>query len=646
MSDTNVQINTQVDGQYNADQIQVLEGLEAVRKRPGMYIGTTDSRGLHHCLKEVLDNSIDEAMAGYGDSIDVTVNPDGSLSVSDYGRGIPVEKHSQTGKSTLETVFTVLHAGGKFGGGGYKVSGGLHGVGASVVNALSTWLEVEVSRDGELYRQRYELGDPTGDLEVIGKSTATGTKVTFLPSPDVFSTVDWDVDFILNHLRNTCYLTKSLRINFFDKRQEPSSSYSFYFEGGVASYVRHMNAKHDTLTNVVYISRDNDDGYVEIAMQYNTTFSETIKCYTNNIINPGGGTHLTGFRTALTRVVNKYAREAGLLKDKDPNLTAEDMKEGLTAIISVKIGDPTFEGQTKDKLGNTEVRPMVDKLFSEALSTYLEENPNDAKAMVNKCALAARARMAARAAREAVVRKGALEGSTLPGKLADCASRKAEDCEIYIVEGDSAGGSAKMGRDRDIQAILPLKGKILNTEQARLDKILTNNEVKDMIVALGTGIGESFNIDRLRYHKIVIMTDADVDGAHIATLILTFFYRYMPEVLARRHLYIAKPPLYGITKGGKLHYVYSDAEKVEYLKELGVDEGESKVKIQRYKGLGEMNPEELWETTMDPEQRQMYQVTIEDAEKANNVFEVLMGSEVPPRKKFIQTNAKKVEVDV
>jgi DNA gyrase subunit B len=624
---------------YTADQIQVLEGLSAVRKRPGMYIGSTDVTGLHHLVWEIVDNAIDEAMAGFCNKVQVIVQKDGGLSVEDNGRGIPVDKHKKTGKSALETVITVLHAGGKFGDGGYKVSGGLHGVGISVVNALSEKMLAEVYRDGKIYRQEYGQGNVKGEVEVVGKSDKTGTKITFYPDKEIFDTVVFDFQTILNRLRQQAYLTKGVMITVVDEREE-DKKYKFYFEGGIKSYVQHLNLSKENICNVVYIEKDTDAGYIEVALQYNNSFQETIYTFANNIHTIEGGMHLTGFKSALTRTINAYARKAELLKEKDDNLTADDVREGLTAIVSVKLKDPQFEGQTKGKLGNAEMRTAVEAVFGEYFNQYLEENPAEGRAVVGKCHLAARARLAARAARDTVIRKGALEGMTLPGKLADCSSRDPVNSELFIVEGDSAGGSAKQGRDRETQAILPLRGKILNVEQSRLDKILANNEVKNLIVALGVGVGETFDAERLRYHKVVIMTDADVDGAHIRTLILTLFYRYFKELIEKGFIYIAQPPLYKVTMGKTIHYVYSDEEKEAYLKTLGK---EAKYSIQRYKGLGEMNPEQLWDTTMDPAKRAMLKVTVEDAERADQIFNTLMGAEVMPRKKFIQAYAKKVK---
>ncbi len=625
--------------EYGADQIQVLEGLTAVRKRPGMYIGSTDVTGLHHLVWEVVDNAIDEAMAGFCNEIVVTLQKDGGVSVEDNGRGIPVDKHKKTGKSALETVLTVLHAGGKFGDGGYKVSGGLHGVGVSVVNALSVKLMAEVYRDGNIYSQEYKLGDACNEVKITGKTEKLGTKITFYPDGDIFDTLEFDYQTILNRMRQQAYLTKGVRISIVDERQE-GKKYRFYFEGGIKSYVQHLNHNKDSIGGVVYIEKEVEEGIIEVALQYNNSFQETIYTFANNIHTVDGGMHLTGFKAALTRTINNYARTTEMLKEKDANLVADDVREGLTAVVSVKLADPQFEGQTKGKLGNAEMRTAVETVFGDAFVEYLEERPADARGIIGKCLLAARARLAARAARDTVIRKGLLEGMTLPGKLADCSSKDPANSEIYIVEGDSAGGSAKQARDRETQAILPLRGKILNVEQSRLDKILANNEVKNLIIALGIGIGESFDIAKLRYHKIIIMTDADVDGAHIRTLILTLFYRYFKPVIDGGYLYIAQPPLYKVTKGKVVRYAYSDEQKDNITKEF---EKDAKYGIQRYKGLGEMNPEQLWETTMEPTNRTLLQVSIEDAERADNVFDTLMGSEVMPRKKFIQAYAKKVQ---
>ncbi|MBT4455643.1 DNA topoisomerase (ATP-hydrolyzing) subunit B [Candidatus Peregrinibacteria bacterium] len=621
---------------YGADQITVLEGLSAVRKRPGMYIGTTDVAGLHHLIWEIVDNAIDEAMGGYCDTIKVNINKDGSLTVDDNGRGIPVEKHKKTGLSALETVLTVLHAGGKFGdNAGYKVSGGLHGVGVSVVNALSVDLTAQVYRDGKIHEQKYSRGDSQGDLNVVGKTDRTGTVITFYPDPDIFESTEFNFQTIVNRLRQQAYLTKGVTIEAVDERN--GEKFKFHFEGGIKSYVRHINKNKDSIGNVVYVEREVKEGLVEIALQYTNGYQEQLYSFANNIHTTEGGMHVTGFKAALTRTINYYARKNELLKEKDENLTADDVREGLTAIISVKLADPQFEGQTKSKLGNAEMRTAVETVFNEAFAEYLGEHPNDGKGSVGKCHLAARARMAAGAARDTVIRKGALEGMTLPGKLADCSSKDPANSEIFIVEGDSAGGSAKQGRDRETQAILPLRGKILNVEQARMDRILGNTEIKALIIALGVGIGEAFDIEKLRYDKAVIMTDADVDGAHIRTLLLTLFYRYFKPVVEEGHIYIAQPPLYKIWHGKKIIYAYNEDQKKEALKEF--KNGHS---LQRYKGLGEMNPEQLWETTMDPSTRKLLRVTIENAEAADKVFDTLMGSEVLPRKKFITSHAKKV----
>ena len=650
------------DQNYSADNIQVLEGLEAVRKRPGMYIGSTDVRGLHHLLWEIVDNSIDEAMAGYCSKIFVYIQKDGGIRVVDNGRGIPVDIHQKTGKSALETVMTVLHAGGKFGGGGYKVSGGLHGVGASVVNALSEKVIATVWRDGKVWQQEYARGKVLYQVKESGTcpQDKTGTEILYYPDDTIFETTVMNMETVHTRLRQQAYLTKGIELSIVDEREESDSKYRFYFEGGVAAYVRHLNEPKSAICGVISTEAVKDDVSVEVALQYTDSFSDVILTFTNNIHTTEGGTHLIGFRGALTRAINNYAKEKGMLKEKETALTADDMKEGLTAVVSVKVPEPQFEGQTKSKLGNSEVRPIVYQAFLEEFSKFLEENPDEAKAIVNKCLLAARARLAARAARDTVIRKGALEGMTLPGKLADCSSRSPENSEIYIVEGDSAGGSAKQGRDRETQAILPLRGKILNTEQARLDKILGNKEVRNLVVALGVGIGETFDIAKLRYHKIVVMTDADVDGLHIRTLIMTLFYRYFKPVIEGGFLYIANPPLFKLTKGKQSEYAYSDEERDEIISKFGgeiddvvetkaeesaEEEAENKkrapkIGIQRYKGLGEMNPEQLWETTMDPERRTMFKVSIGDAAKADLIFETLMGSEVLPRRKFIQSRAK------
>jgi DNA gyrase subunit B len=624
--------------QYGAAQIQILEGLEAVRKRPGMYIGTTDVAGLHHLVWEIVDNSIDEAMAGFCKNIHVKLLADGGVSVEDDGRGIPVEIHKKTGKSTLETVLTILHAGGKFGDGGYKVSGGLHGVGSSVVNALSKKMIAEVYRDGKVHRQEFARGPATGDIQVVGKTQKTGTKITFYPDGDIFEHLDFNFDTISNRMRQQAYLTKGIAITIEDERDD--RKYRFYFEGGIKSYVQHLNLNKETIGEIVYLEQAPTEGNIEVALQYTTSFQESILSFANNILTPEGGMHLTGFRSALTRTLNNYGRKYEMLKEKDENLTSEDVREGLTAIISVKLSNPQFEGQTKSKLGNPEMRTAVESAFNDVFTQYLEEHPTQAREMFSKCALAARARLAARAARDTVLRKGLLDGLTLPGKLADCSSRDPKQSELYIVEGDSAGGSAKQGRNREFQAILPLRGKILNVEQARLDKIFANTEIKALIMAIGVGVGEQFDIERLRYHRIVIMTDADVDGAHIRTLLLTLFYRYFRPLIDAGNIYIAQPPLYKVAAGKHVEYAYSDEQKEKIILGLGKD---AKFSIQRYKGLGEMNPEQLWETTMDPERRSFYQVQISDAEKADAVFDTLMGSEVSPRKKFIQAHAKRVK---
>ncbi len=624
---------------YSAENITVLEGLSAVRKRPGMYIGTTDIAGLHHLVWEVVDNAIDEAMAGYCRNIDVTLHADGSCSVKDDGRGIPVDVHSKTGKSALETVLTILHAGGKFGeGGGYKVSGGLHGVGVSVVNALSKKLVANVYRDGKIYEQVYERGTAQKDVSSTGKTEETGTKITFYPDEEIFESTVFDFQTILNRLRQQAYLTKGVTIRCLDERS--GDRYQFHFEGGIKSYVSHLNKNKEIIGEVVYLERQAEEGNIEVSLQYNQSFQEKIYTFANNIHTVEGGMHLTGFRSALTRTINNYARKHELLKEKEDNLSAEDVREGLTAVISVKVANPQFEGQTKSKLGNAEMRTAVENVFGQAFEEYMEEHPSDAKSIFLKCALAARARLAARAARDTVIRKGALEGMTLPGKLADCSSRDASKSELFIVEGESAGGSAKMGRNREFQAILPLRGKILNVEQARMDKILANQEIKNLIIALGVGVGDVLDIGKVRYHRVIIMTDADVDGAHIRTLLLTMFYRYLKPIIESGYLYVAQPPLYKIQQGKRIEYAYSDEQKEQILATL---DQSSKISTQRYKGLGEMNPEQLWETTMDPEVRKMFRIHIADAEEAERTFDTLMGSDVMPRKKFIQAHAKKVK---
>jgi len=674
---------------YDASSIQVLEGLQAVRKRPGMYIGGTGIAGLHHLIWEVVDNSIDEAMAGYCKNIDVTIHADGSVSVEDDGRGIPVDKQKQTGKSALETVMTVLHAGGKFGGDGYKVSGGLHGVGVSVVNALSSYVKAEVRLNGKVYIQEFKNGGhPVGPLRTEGTSTKTGTTITFVPDPEIFEVIDFNWSTVLDRIRQQAYLTKGVKIKLTDERV--GTTYGFYFEGGIKSYVDHLN-RAKTVVNepIFYVEKQTDNVNVEIAVQYMDGFNDNVQTFANNIHTPEGGTHLTGFRTALTRTLNDYARSHSILKDNEGNLTGDDVREGLTAVISVKLPNPQFEGQTKAKLGNPEIANIVQSVFTEYFSYYMEENPNEAKKIISKCSLSARARMAARAARDTVIRKGVLEGMTLPGKLSDCSSKNPEISELYIVEGDSAGGSAKQGRDRRFQAILPLKGKILNVERARMDRMLASDEIKALIIALGTGIGEQYDPGKLRYHRVIIMTDADVDGAHIRALLLTLIYRHFPELIANGNIYIAQPPLYKIQKGKEKLYAHDEAEKDEILAEFEakikankakagdelfevkeivaedevendtdsaepveeVDENDESpsdhkipgVSIQRYKGLGEMNPEQLWETTMDPENRILLKVTSDDAEKADEVLSILMGDEVEPRKRFIQTHAANVK---
>ncbi|HAO52270.1 TPA: DNA topoisomerase (ATP-hydrolyzing) subunit B [Candidatus Magasanikbacteria bacterium] len=669
---------------YSAKNIQVLEGLQAVRKRPGMYIGSTGAQGLHHLIWEVVDNSIDEAMAGYCDVIEIKLLPNSWIEVIDNGRGIPVDMHPVKKVSALQLVLSTLHAGGKFGeeGGGYKVSGGLHGVGVSVVNALSTHLKATVYRDGKIWEQNYEIGEPKDKVKAIGTTKKTGTTIAFQADPTIFETTEYEWKFIIDHLRQQAYLTKGITLLISDERTVEEkekdktavpfvgNKYKFHFEGGIASYIKHINKNREPKNkNVFYTEKAEGDISVEIALQYTDEFTESLYAFANNINNPEGGFHVAGFKTALTRTLNNYARSKNILKEKDVNLTGDDVREGLTAIISVKIPNPQFEGQTKAKLGNTEVKPIVESIFGEQFTIFLEENPKDAEGIIGQCLIAAKARQAAKMARDTVLRKSALEGFTLPGKLADCSTRRAEISELYIVEGDSAGGSAKQGRDRNTQAILPLRGKVLNVERARLDKILANNELKSLIIALGTNIGEMFEIEKLRYHKIIIMTDADVDGSHIRTLLLTLFFRYFPDLITQGHIYIAQPPLYSIKKGKDITWIYNVEALEKYKAKHGVtdadievteeetdSEGESveaeektktanakKLNIQRYKGLGEMNPEQLWETTMDPGNRVLKKVHIEDAELANETFDILMGSEVAPRKKFIQTHAKNVQ---
>ena len=626
---------------YGAKDIQVLEGLEAVRRRPGMYVGGTDIKALHHLVYEIVDNSIDEAMAGSCNQIEITIHPDSSVTVQDNGRGIPVDIHPEKKKSALEVVMTVLHAGGKFGHSSYKVSGGLHGVGASAVNALSEWCEVEVRKDGKIYRQRYERGIPLGPVEVVGRAKPgeTGTRTTFKYDREIFRDegVDFKFDTLMQRFREMAFVTRKVRIRFVDERT--NREMSFYFDGGVMSFVRYLNHNRAVLHPVFYAEKEVDNIGVEVAIQYTDAYAESVYSFANTINTVDGGTHMTGLRTAVTRVINDYARRNSLLKDGDPNFSGDDTREGMTAIVSVKHPDPQFESQTKVKLMNPEVQTLVAQVVGEAFYNFLEQNPSAAKAIIQKCLTSARARDAARKARDLVIRKSALESLTLPGKLADCSERDSSRTELYIVEGDSAGGSAKQGRDRHFQAILPLRGKILNTERARLDKILSNNEVKALISALGTGIGDNFDISNLRYGRVIIMTDADVDGAHIRTLLLTFFFRYMPKLIEEGHLFIAQPPLYKITHKGHSVYVYSDAEKDKYIAE---NVGNDKYTLQRYKGLGEMNPQQLWETTMDPMNRTLLVVTIEDAAAADRTFDMLMGEAVPPRTRFIQTHAKAV----
>ena len=661
----------QASAEYTAKQIQVLKGLEPVRRRPGMYIGGTGEEGLHHLIWEVVNNCIDEALAGFCKHIKVKLLPENKVAIYDDGRGIPVEKHPQTKLSTLETVMTTLHAGGKFGGGGYKVSGGLHGVGVSVVNALSSYLCAKVERDGQQFQQEYKRGKPVSAVKKIGKSKVTGTEIIFIPDSEVFAEIKWNKEKILEYLRHQAYLTRGIKITFIDLREVPAknqavyeaqNTYTFYFEGGIVSYLKMLNFGKEIKNVPVYIDRKEDSTEVELAIQYNDGLKSKILPFTNNILNPGGGTHLVGFRVAFARVLNDYAKKQGWIRKKEETLTADDASEGLVAIISVKMANaPQFEGQTKDKLGNPEIKGVVYRIVKAGMEEYLEEHPQDARAIFGKCLLAAKARLAAKAARDTVIRKGAMEGMTLPGKLADCSSRDASESELYIVEGDSAGGSAKQGRNRRFQAILPLRGKILNVEKARMDKMLSSEEIKNLIIAMGTGIGDQVDKTKLRYNRIIIMTDADVDGAHIRTLLLTFFYRNFEYLLTEGHLFIAQPPLYKLSKGKEHKYAYSDNERDRILEKMrkiaqgNAIEGDLEpsaisrqssvagVNVQRYKGLGEMNPEQLWETTMNPENRVMLQVSMEDAERANTVFETLMGSDVDPRRQFIQGKAKEVK---
>lgn len=636
---------TEFDAEYGADQIQILEGLEAVRKRPGMYIGSTSARGLHHLVYEIVDNAVDEALAGYCDTINVSINRDNSVTVVDNGRGIPVGLNHKAGIPAVEVVFTILHAGGKFGGGGYKVSGGLHGVGASVVNALSVWLEVEIYNEGKIYKQRYERGKTMYSLKVVGECDPdkTGTKVTFLPDGEIFEETVFEYDVLKQRLREMAFLTKGLKIILQDLREEEIREHTFHYEGGIKEFVTYLNkSKTPLYDQIIYCEGEKDGVVVEMAMQHNDSYSDNTYGFVNNITTPEGGTHIEGFRKALTKTFNEYARKNKLLKDNEPNLSGDDIREGLTAIVSVKIGEPQFEGQTKQKLGNSEARGAVDNIVSTQLEIFLEQNPSVAKQTVEKSLMAQRAREAARKARDLTRRKSALEGMSLPGKLADCSDKNPENCEIYIVEGESAGGSAKTARQRATQAILPLRGKILNVEKARLDKIYANAEIKAMITAFGTGIHEDFDISKLRYHKIIIMTDADVDGAHISTLLLTFLYRFMPDLIREGYVYLAQPPLYKLEKNKKVWYAYSDEELNEILTEVGRD---SNNKIQRYKGLGEMDADQLWETTMDPEHRVLLRVTMDDetSSELDLTFTTLMGDKVEPRREFIEENARFVK---
>ena len=636
------------DTHYDESQIQVLEGLEAVRRRPGMYIGSTDERGLHHLVYEIVDNAVDEALAGFCDTINVTLFPDGSVQVEDNGRGFPVGIHPKMKRPAVEVCLTVLHAGGKFGGGGYKVSGGLHGVGASVVNALSRHLQVNVYQDGKIYQQEYQRGKVLYDLKVVGETQRTGTTIRFWPDvktgekpePGIFETGNFDFDTLRTRFREMAFLNKGIRITITDEREDEVKTQTYHYEGGIISFVEHLNRNKEPLfEKPIYIEGVKETSTVEVALQWNAGYNETVLSFANNILTPEGGTHLAGFRSALTRVINNYGRKAKILKDNDPNLTGDDVREGLTAIISVKLVEPQFEGQTKSKLGNSEIRPLVDALVADKLEAYFEETPAAARAVMDKCLAASRAREAARKAREATRRKTALESAALPGKLADCSERDPSKCEIFLVEGDSAGGSAKVGRDRHFQAILPLRGKILNVEKTREDRILGNAEIKAMITAFGGGFGKSFDPSKLRYHRIVCMTDADVDGSHIRILLLTFFYRHMPKLIEEGYVYIAQPPLYKVTKGKTSRYVYDDSALKAYLAELGKD---AKPDIQRYKGLGEMSATQLWDTTMNPETRVMYKVTLKDAIAADELFTLLMGDQVEPRREFIEQNAKLV----
>ena len=640
-------LKPQNDDQYSASDIQVLEGMEAVRKRPGMYIGSTDQRGLHHLIYEIVDNSVDEFMGGYCSSVKVTIQEDGSVLVADNGRGIPVDKHPTTGMTALETVMTTLHAGGKFGGKAYAVSGGLHGVGASVVNALSKWVKVSVNRDGKIFRQEYSRGitqtEMTSEQDPEGKNNATGTTIEFMPDTEIFGDLVYDFAVLSNRFKEMAYLNKGLEISFksdWHGSRWPSNEVTYYFDGGISSFVRGLNQKRGVVhEEPIYVEKDFEGTKVEVALQYNDSYSEFVYAFANCINTEDGGTHVTGFRSALTRVLNDFGRKSKLIKENEPNLAGEDTREGITAVISVKLKDPQFEGQTKNKLGNPEARTQVETVLGEALQIFLEDNPKEAKAIIDKCMTSQRAREAARKARELIIRKNAMDGGGLPGKLADCSEKNPELCEIYLVEGDSAGGTAKMGRDRRFQAILPLWGKILNVEKARADKIVEHDAIRSMITAIGAGLDEDFDVEKLRYHRVIIMCDADVDGSHIRTLLLTFFFRHMPELIHHGHLYIAQPPLYKIAVGRKDQYVYSETEREEVLEQL---EGKRNVNIQRYKGLGEMNSDQLWDTTMNPESRTLLQVSVADAVIADDTFTVLMGDEVAPRRNFIQTHALEV----
>jgi DNA gyrase subunit B len=625
------------NGEYSAQNIRVLDGLEAVRMRPGMYIGDTGKDGLHHLVYEIVYNSIDEAMAGYCDRIQVIINADNSVTVIDNGRGIPVDIHPEKGVSALEVVMTTLHAGGKFGDGAYSVSSGLHGVGASVVSALSKWLRAEVRREGKVWRQEYKIGVRQDDVKVVGKTTETGTLITFMADDEIFGEVNFDFNVLAERIRELAFLNKGVAISLRDERTD--SDVAYFFEGGIASLVRRINKNRQVLDKSIYIAGAVNSTAVEVAIQYNDGYSENVTAFANCVNTKEGGTHMTGFRAALTRVLNDYARKSKFLKDSDPNLSGDDVRDGLTAVVSVKVGSPQFEGQTKAKLGNPEVKGQVESVTSDGLNEYLEKHPEEGKSIIDKCLLAAKAREAARKARDLILKKTGLEFGTLPGKLADCSSNNPKDCELYLVEGDSAGGSAKQGRDRNFQAILPLRGKILNVEKAAKDKIFDHEEIRNLITALGTGIGEAYDYNKLRYHQIIIMTDADVDGAHIRTLLLTFFYRNMADLIQNGHLFIAQPPLYRLASGKQQHWVYSDAEKEAQLSKMK----SSKVDVQRYKGLGEMSPQQLWETTMNPSTRTLLKVQVDDAMKADEIFHILMGSEVPPRKSFIQAHARSVK---